>query len=387
MEGVPSAQSPTFSGTITPASSMTLSSQGSATATFDWSFASAWYDQPSTLAGITGIWTESAQGNTVTLSVSESGSIYSQSPFDGCVMQGQASTINAGLNLYSFTFTYSSCTGADSELNGLTGSGLITLNTSTTPISLVMGLAVPLPNGQAYISSGTFAQQVFICVWDSVRGSGDDGVLIMDNSKLTAFGLLNGVWYGYSGTVQISGNTASWTVTNDSPAILGQATCESCSDQIAGLQPTANVTVTADNHPGTVVFTDNTNGRSWTFTVLSSPADVPITDFEAAQASWNTLQSGGEPSYPTYGGFGNPYPQGNNFVCGAPLPGQTVGGTISADVPALGIYILTCDNAIYNSPVAPASGLVFMTTSGQIFGAYANQYVFTNISYPAGVVP
>jgi hypothetical protein len=385
--GCPVAQSPTFSGTITPASVMTLSGQGSGTPAFNWSFDSAWYDQPSTLAGITGIWSETVQGSTITLSIGEGGSISSTSPFDGCVLQGQASTINAGLNLYSFTFTYSSCTGADSNLNGLTGSGLITLNTSTIPISLVMGLAVPLPNGQPYVSSGTFAQQVFICVWDSFRGSGDQGLLIMDNNKLTAFGLLNGAWYGYSGTVQINGNTATGTVTYDAPAILGLPTCESCSDQIVGLQPTATVTLTTDNHPGSVVFTDNTNGRSWTFNVLSSPADAPITDLAAAQASWNTLQSGGEPTYPIYSGFGNPYPQGNNYLCGTPAPGQTVGGTISADVPALGIYILTCDNAAYNSPATPASGLVFMTTSGQIFGAYANQYLFTNVSYPAGVIP
>jgi len=81
-----------------------------------------------------------------------------QSPLDNCVLQGTAQLINAGFNLYSFSFTYSSCIGADAQLNGRAGTGLLTLDTGTNPRDLVMGLEVPLPGGPAYLLSGIFIQ-------------------------------------------------------------------------------------------------------------------------------------------------------------------------------------------------------------------------------------
>ena len=81
-----------------------------------------------------------------------------QSPLDNCVLQGQAELINGGFNLYSFSFTYSGCTGGDVALNGRSGTGLLTLDTGTSPLNLVMGLEVPMPSGPAYLLSGIFTK-------------------------------------------------------------------------------------------------------------------------------------------------------------------------------------------------------------------------------------
>src|SRR5262249_14882752 len=133
-----------------------LSSTG--TAAFGWAFDASWYDQLSSIDLIAGDWSAQVLGATITFTVNADGSVYMQSPLDNCVLQGQVQVINAGLNLYSFSFTYSSCTGGDAGLNGRDGSGLITLDTGTNPVDLVMGLAVPMPGGPAYLLSGIFTK-------------------------------------------------------------------------------------------------------------------------------------------------------------------------------------------------------------------------------------
>lgn len=150
------SQVDTFKGTLAPGDGLQLSSGGGAT--FGWVFDSSWYNQPSAINLIAGNWSAQVLGDTITFTVNADGSVYMQSPLDNCVLQGQAQSINAGLNLYSFSFTYSSCIGADAELNGRTGSGLITLDTGTSPLNLVMGLEVPVPSAPAYILSAIFTQ-------------------------------------------------------------------------------------------------------------------------------------------------------------------------------------------------------------------------------------
>jgi len=148
------SQITTFRGTLTPADTLQLASAG--TATFGWVFDSSWYNQLSDIHYIVGSWSAAVLGSTITFTVNADGSIYMQSPLDNCVLQGKAQLINAGFNLYSFTFTYSSCTGGDTQLNGRAGTGLLTLDTGTNPSDLVMGLEVPMPSGPAYILSGIF---------------------------------------------------------------------------------------------------------------------------------------------------------------------------------------------------------------------------------------
>ena len=114
--------------------------------------------QPSAIDLIVGSWSAQVLSNTITFTVNADGSVYMQSPLDNCVLQGQSQLINAGFNLYSFSFTYSSCTGGDAELNGRSGTGLITLDTGTNPLDLVMGLEVPMPGGPAYLLSAIFTK-------------------------------------------------------------------------------------------------------------------------------------------------------------------------------------------------------------------------------------
>jgi hypothetical protein len=150
------SQVTSFDGTLTPADNLQLASAG--TAPFGWVFDSSWYNQLSDISLIVGSWSAQVLGSTITFTVGADGSIYMQSPLDNCVLQGTAQLINAGFDLYSFSFTYSSCTGGDAQLNGRAGTGLITLDTGTNPRDLVMGLEVPMPGGPAYILSGIFTQ-------------------------------------------------------------------------------------------------------------------------------------------------------------------------------------------------------------------------------------
>jgi hypothetical protein len=145
-----------FDGTLTPGVSLQLASAG--TAKFHWLFDSSWYNQPAAISLIAGDWSAQVLGDSITFTVYADGSVYMQSPLDNCVLQGQAQPINDGLNLYSFSFKYSSCTGGDAVLNGRSGSGLMTLDTGTNPVDLVMGLEVPMPSGPAYLLSGIFTR-------------------------------------------------------------------------------------------------------------------------------------------------------------------------------------------------------------------------------------
>jgi hypothetical protein len=150
------SEADTFKGTLAPGDSLQLSSAG--TAPFGWVFDPGWYNQRSAINLIVGNWSEQVLGDMITFIVNADGSVYMQSPLDNCVLQGQAQLINAGFNLYSFSFTYSSCTGGDAELNGRVGTGLITLDTGTNPLDLVMGLEVPMASAPAYLLSGIFTQ-------------------------------------------------------------------------------------------------------------------------------------------------------------------------------------------------------------------------------------
>ncbi len=146
----------TFNGTLTPADTLRLASAG--TATFGWVFDSSWYNQLSAIDSIVGDWSAQVLGDTITFTVNADGSVYMQSPLDNCVLQGQAQLINAGFNLYSFSFTYSSCTGGNAGLNGRAGTGLITHDAGTNPVDLVKGLQVPMPGGPAYLLSAIFTK-------------------------------------------------------------------------------------------------------------------------------------------------------------------------------------------------------------------------------------
>ena len=133
----------TLTGTITERSALMLSYQFSTDAgtassgTLNLSYNSL-YDLDSSLAAISGNYTEPTTGTTV--SISGSGAITSQDPNTGCVVSGQVSVINSMYNAYEVTYAYASCSGTSAILNGVQFSGLATLNNNSNPVQAVIAV-------------------------------------------------------------------------------------------------------------------------------------------------------------------------------------------------------------------------------------------------------
>jgi len=96
------------------------------------------YNQASSLAAIAGNYVEA--GSSTAVSIDANGAIFSQDASTGCVVNGNATIINASYNAYAVQATYASCTGSAAVLNGITFTGLATLDTSVTPMQLVAGV-------------------------------------------------------------------------------------------------------------------------------------------------------------------------------------------------------------------------------------------------------
>lgn len=96
------------------------------------------YDVDSSLSAISGNYTDTSSGATV--SVSGSGAITSQDAATLCVVNGQVSIINATYNAYAVTYEYSNCTGASAALNGVQFSGLATLNNGSDPVQAIIAV-------------------------------------------------------------------------------------------------------------------------------------------------------------------------------------------------------------------------------------------------------
>jgi hypothetical protein len=96
------------------------------------------YDQASSLAAIAGNYVEAGSGTAV--SIDANGAIFSQDATTGCVVNGTVTIIDASYDAYAVQATYASCTGADAVLNGITFSGLATLDTSVSPMQLIAGV-------------------------------------------------------------------------------------------------------------------------------------------------------------------------------------------------------------------------------------------------------
>jgi hypothetical protein len=134
----------TLSGTIDARVSITASTQsttdkgsvanGTLTLTFD-----PRYDQASSFAAIAGNYTEAGSSGTV-VTIDANGVISSQDATTGCVVNGNATIIDASYNAYAVQATYANCAGAAAVLNGITFNGLATLNTSVSPVQLIAGV-------------------------------------------------------------------------------------------------------------------------------------------------------------------------------------------------------------------------------------------------------
>jgi hypothetical protein len=145
-------------GQIASRASLTLTatgttSQGNAlpSETTTFSFSNL-YLNASSLAAIAGNYNDGG----LTMTVDANGAIFEQDP-NGCILSGQVSIINASYNAYSVHLTFANCTGADAILNGVTASGLVTLDTQVSPTVVVGGV------------SGTVNSQPFVEIFDLPR--------------------------------------------------------------------------------------------------------------------------------------------------------------------------------------------------------------------------
>jgi hypothetical protein len=157
-DGSTSASS-TLSGTVSERSSFmltdtTTTSLGMAlgSETNTWSYSNLYAETPS-LATIAGNYAD----GTNTLTVSSNGAIFEQDPTSGCVINGQASIVNASYNAYSLSFTFASCTGSLAVLNGQTATGLGYYDDSGNPIQFVYGIHVTV-NGQTFVEAGALTK-------------------------------------------------------------------------------------------------------------------------------------------------------------------------------------------------------------------------------------
>jgi hypothetical protein len=105
--------------------------------TFSLQFNSS-YNDPSSLAMVAGDYMDSINGNTIT--VAGSGTLFWRDSTNGCLATGAVSIIDARYDLYEVQFSYSACTGALADLNGMEFLGLGTLDTSTQRPQLIVGV-------------------------------------------------------------------------------------------------------------------------------------------------------------------------------------------------------------------------------------------------------
>ncbi|HEX4023840.1 MAG TPA: hypothetical protein VHX52_03920 [Steroidobacteraceae bacterium] len=150
----------TLTGTVTPRASLDLTAQfttsmGTLSSTpLSFTYNSL-YERASTLATIAGNFTEAVnEGGTVvnlTVTISDSGALYSQDPNSGCVENGSVSIINPSYNMYRIQYLYANCTGAYTYLNGLTFSGIGTLDNETSPEEIIAGTSATTGTGGEYL--------------------------------------------------------------------------------------------------------------------------------------------------------------------------------------------------------------------------------------------
>ncbi len=98
----------------------------------------ALYNVHSSLATISGNYTDPSSGATV--SISGSGAITSQDATTGCVLNGQVSLVDTNYNAYKVAYSYASCTGNAAVLNGVQFTGLATFNNGSVPQQFVVAV-------------------------------------------------------------------------------------------------------------------------------------------------------------------------------------------------------------------------------------------------------
>jgi hypothetical protein len=133
----------TITGTFVQRTSASLTSSGITSqgtilpaATVPWTFNTLYLESPS-YTKIAGNYSDGGS----TLTISSSGNLSETNATTGCVLSGNVSIPNASYNAYTISFTYSGCTGSYAGANGVTVSGLATLDDTVVPNVLYAGLS------------------------------------------------------------------------------------------------------------------------------------------------------------------------------------------------------------------------------------------------------
>jgi hypothetical protein len=134
----------TITGTVSERSTLNVSisfktDAGTSTSTNVPLTFNALYNNTSSLATISGNYTEASTGTV--FSVSGNGTVFAQDAADGCVVNGTISIIDTSYNAYDVSYTYSSCVGPVAVLNGVTATGLATLNTTVSPAQAIVAVS------------------------------------------------------------------------------------------------------------------------------------------------------------------------------------------------------------------------------------------------------
>jgi hypothetical protein len=122
---------------------------GSATFAYD-----KMYNNGSSLADISGNYTNTADKSII--NINKDGTIFSQSPSTGCVVNGLVKIIGATYNAYDISYSFSSCTGQFAFLNGTTAVGLGMMDRTTEPRVLRVGLH---NDAAHYVISGAYPRK------------------------------------------------------------------------------------------------------------------------------------------------------------------------------------------------------------------------------------
>jgi hypothetical protein len=147
----------TLAGQVTAHASLMITATGTTSLggplveTTNFTFSSL-YLNPSSLAAIAGNYNDGG----LTMTVDANGAVFEQNP-NGCVITGQVSIINAAYNAYGVSVSFSSCTGTSAGLNGVVASGLLTLDTSTSPATVIGGVTANI-GGQTFVEAFDLAR-------------------------------------------------------------------------------------------------------------------------------------------------------------------------------------------------------------------------------------
>ena len=134
-DGVPHGTG-SAAGVLTASHSMNLNTQFITDAdgatplegTLNLTFDSA-YNNESSLAAISGNYGAGAD----TWTISGNGNVFAQLPGGGCAASGTVTIVDEAHNAYTMAVTYTGCTGALASLNDVELTGLVALDSSTTP--------------------------------------------------------------------------------------------------------------------------------------------------------------------------------------------------------------------------------------------------------------